>query len=65
MIVWTIPMKARVELDAEGWWVYCKGKAFHFNSLAECLCYLAGRRVIKYDDIDFLIHATRERAGKV
>ena len=65
MIVWTIPKKARVELDAEGWWVYCKGKAFHFNSLAECLCYLAGRRVIKYDDIDFLIHATRERAGKV
>lgn len=65
MIVWTIPKKARVELDAEGWWVYCKRKPFRFNSLSECLCFLAGRGVIKYGDIDFLIHATRERAGKV
>lgn len=62
VIVWTIPKKARVELDAEGWWVYLKRKSYRFNSLAECLCFLAGRGVIEYEDISFLVQATRKRA---
>ena len=66
MIVWSIPKrKVRIELDPEGWWVHIKNKAYRFNSLAECLCYLAGCGVIEYEQIDFLIHAARERAGKV
>lgn len=62
MIVWQIPKKkARIELTKEGWLVYIKTHSWQFNSLAECLCYLAGKGVIEYDQIDFLIRATWER----
>lgn len=64
MIVWTFP-KARIELTAEGWMLFLKKKIFRFNSLGESLCYLAGRGLIEYEQIDYLIQATRERAGKV
>lgn len=65
MIVWQFPKKARIELSADGWLVYLKKKVFRFNSLGESLCYLAGRGLIEYEQIDYLIQATRERAGKV
>ena len=62
MIVWTIhPNKARVELDAEGWWVYRRGKAYHFGTHAECLAFLAGLGLIQYEQIDILIDAARRR----
>ena len=62
MIVWTIPDKATIELDEEGWWVKILGKKYlQFNTLSECLCYLAGRGVIKYKHIEMLIRATRKR----
>ena len=62
MIVWQFPKKrVRIELEESGWWVYIKNEPYRFNSLAECLCYLTGRGVIKYDQIDYLIQATRKR----
>ena len=62
MIVWQIPKKkARIELVAEGWMVYIKRRSWLFHSLAQCLCFLAGRQVIEYEDIPLLIRKTRER----
>ena len=49
MIVWQFPKKIRIELEESGWWVYIKNDSFRFNTLAECLCYLTGRGVMKYD----------------
>ena len=61
MIVWQFPKKVRIELEASGWWVYIKSDSFRFNSLSECLSFLAGRKVIKYDQIEYLLQATRRR----
>lgn len=61
MIVFQIPKKSRIELNADGWWVFIKNDSYQFNSLAECLCYLAGRQLITYEQIDYLIHAARKR----
>lgn len=62
MIVWQIPKKkSSVELTKEGWLVYIKRESWLFHSLAECLCFLAGKGVIDYDQIYFLVQATRER----
>ncbi len=61
MIVWTIPDKVTIEMDAAGWWVRYKRKAYQFESLTECLCFLAGSGLIKYDQITFLVRKARER----
>lgn len=61
MTIWTIPRKATVELNADGWCVCIRRRRYHFNTHAECLCYLAGRGLIEYEQIDFLIRAARER----
>lgn len=62
MIVWSIPKKkSRIELVADGWMVYIKNHSWLFGSLSQCLCFLAGRQVIEYEDIPLLIRKTRER----
>ena len=62
MIVWRIPRKkARIELRAEGWVAVIRSATYSFNTLAECFCFLAGRRIIDIEAIPFLLQKTRER----
>lgn len=61
MVILSIPRKAVVVLTADGWTVQAGQKVFEFSSFPECLCFLAGRKYIRYDDIKRLLCATRER----